>query len=320
MRVVLFGSYGKVEIEARLREMEGVALTVANSREDVMDSLAGAEILLLPANAYDSDMAAAIRDRATGLRWIHLLTAGYEELVRHGVPQNVAVSNAGDAWSPAVAEHVMALLLAMVKGLPGVLANHTEHGWNREFSARMGSLDGMTLAIVGFGSIGRAVAQRARPFGVRVIGLSRGARPDPAADEIRPASSLYETLGEADAVLLAVPLSPETTGLMGRDAFAACKPGAILVNVARGGLINSPALIAALESGHLAGAALDVTEPEPPPSDDPLWDAPNLIISPHVAGASGARGRERLAAFVAGNVARFISDGTVTTPITGIPG
>jgi phosphoglycerate dehydrogenase-like enzyme len=172
----------------------------------------------------------------------------------------------------------------------------------------MGTLEGLTAAIVGYGSIGRAFARLAKAFGMRVVGLSRSARPDGLADEVRPAGELAAVLGRADVVVVAAPHSAETDRMIGAAQLAACRRGAILINLARGGLVDQQALVAALRSGQLGGAGLDVTDPEPLPAGDPLWDCPNVLVTPHVAGSSGHVGRARLAAFVSGNVARFVAD------------
>jgi phosphoglycerate dehydrogenase-like enzyme len=133
---------------------------------------------------------------------------------------------------------------------------------------------------------------------------------------VQPVSALHYVLGRADAVVLTVPLSRETERMIGAQELAACKSGAVLINVARGGLVDSAALGAALKSGTLGGAGLDVTDPEPLPPDDPLWGSPNLIISPHVAGVSGAGGRLRLATFIGENVERFIAGQAVTHTVS----
>ena len=312
MRVVLWSKLAGAEIAARLRENPGVDLVVTDTMQELVAALPEAEILAMPTATYDADFAGALRERAKRLRFIQLVSAGYEGPQVYGVPSGVPVANAGDSWSPAVAEHAMALLLALTKCIPQALANQARRGWDRSFTAKMGTLDGGTLCIVGYGSIGREAAKRARAFGMRVIGVSRRARPDPLADEVAPVAELRSVLPRADAILLAVPYSPESEGLFGEAEFAACKPGALLVNIARGGLIDSRALAAALASGKLGGAGLDVTDPEPLPGDDPLWDSPNLIVTPHLAGACGARGRLRLAAFVGENIGRFISGDPVT--------
>src|SRR3990172_8754220 len=312
MRVVFWSSLAGAEIAARLRQLPGIDLTVAQSVEQFTEALPQAEVLAFPTAIYDRALATALRERGKRVRFIQLVSAGYEGPQIHGVPKGIVVANAGDSWSPAVAEHAMALLLALVKRLPQAFANQMRQGWDRSFTSSMGTLDGQTLCIVGFGSIGREAAKRARAFGMRVIGVSRSGKPDALAHEAARIGELRSVLARADAILLAVPYSPESEGMFGEAEFASCKTGAILVNIARGGLIDSKALAAALASGKLGGAGLDVTEPEPLPADDPLWASPNLIVTPHLAGACGARGRLRLAAFVGENIARFVAGEPVT--------
>jgi phosphoglycerate dehydrogenase-like enzyme len=312
VKIVLWPNLAKAELMAQLEKIGGIELAVVDKVEPLIEVLAEAEALVIGASSYDRRIAEALRHHAKRLRFIQLLTAGYEGPQIHGVPPGVVVANAGDSWSPAVAEQVMTLMLALVKCLPQVLQNHARHGWERSFTARMGGLDGKTLAIIGFGSIGREVAKRCRAFGMHVIGVSRSAKPDSLAHEVQPATALHSVLARADVVVLAVPFSPETERMIGAKELEACKPGAVLVNIARGGLIDSAALRAALHSGRLGGAGLDVTDPEPLPPDHPLWDSPNLIISPHVSGVSGPGGRARLARFIAGNLQRFVSGHAVT--------
>jgi phosphoglycerate dehydrogenase-like enzyme len=316
MNVVFWPSIAGHEITEQLRSISGVALTIVDDTDKLAAAVPTADALVIGGHSFDHDVAHILRQGAKRLRFIQSFTAGYEGLQIHGVPEGVLVANAGDSWSPAVAEHGMALLLALVKCLPYAVINQKRHVWDRSHTPGMGSLEGQRLAVIGFGSIGREFARRAKPFGMTIIGLTRSGRPDPLADVIRPMSELNEVLSQADAILIAAPYSKETHHLMGAQQFAACKPGARLVNVARGGLVDPKALRAVLESGHLGGAATDVTDPEPLPPDDPLWDAPNLIITPHVAGANGPVGRSRLAKFVAANVARFSNGDPVSHLVT----
>jgi phosphoglycerate dehydrogenase-like enzyme len=310
VRVAFWPGIAGEEIGAHLREVPGAELTLANGIDELAAVAPGMEVLVIGGHFFDAQVADVLRARAKRLRFIQSFTAGYEGLQAHGVPPGVVVANAGDSWSPAVAEHGMAILLALVKCLSHAVRNQPRRAWDRSHVARMGTLEGQTLAIVGFGSIGREFARRAKPFGMYVIGVSRSARPDPLADEVRPASELHAVLARADVVLVAAPHTPATDKLIGAAELAACKRGAILLNVARGGLVDQRALAAALRSGHLGSAGTDVTDPEPLPADDPLWDCPNLLITPHCAGANGAVGRNRLARFVAENVARFVAGGT----------
>ncbi len=307
MKAALWPSIAGKEIAASLRAIPGIDLAIVDHVDKLAAVAPEIEALVIGGHFFDARVAEMLRTSARRLRFIQSFTAGYEGLQANGVPPGVIVANAGDSWSPAVAEHAMALLLALVKCLPHAILNQPRHAWDRTQTARMGSLEGQTLAIVGFGSIGHEFARRAKPFGMRIVGLSRSGEPDPLADEMQPISALNAVLARADAVLVAVPYSKATHHMIGAEQLAACKPGAILINIARGGLVDPVALAAALASGRLGAAGTDVTDPEPLPPGDPLWDAPNLIITPHVAGASGPVGRDRLARFVAANVGRFLA-------------
>ncbi len=307
MKVAYWPSLGEREIIDALRKIPGVDLVIAGDIDKLSAAAPEIEALVISSHLFNGRVAEVLRALAKRLRFVQLVTAGYDGPQAHGVPPGVVVANAGESWSPAVAEHGMALLLSLVKRLPDAIYNQSRHAWDRRHAEFMGSLEGQTLAIVGFGSIGREFARRARAFGMSIVGLSRSPRSDPLADEIQPVSALNAVLARADVVLLALPYSNDTHHMLGADEIAICKPGAILINLARGGLVDPVALAAALKSGHLGAAGIDVTEPEPLGADNPLWNAPNLIITPHVAGVNGPVGRNRLAEFVGTNVARFVA-------------
>ena len=311
-KVLLWPSLAGPEIAARLREIRGAETVIVERVEQLETAAVEAEVLVVGGHFFSARVATVLREQAKRLRFIQSITAGYEGIQAHGVPAGVVVANAGESWSPGVAEHGMALLLALTKRLPQYVVNKERRVWDRSAAQQMGSLEGQTLVIAGFGSIGRDFARRAKAFGMRVIGVSRSARPDPMADEVCAAAELNAALARADAVLVASPYSKATHHMIGAAQLAACKRGALLINVARGGLIDQTALAAALRSGQLGGAALDVTTPEPLPAGDPLWDCPNLIITPHVAGACGTVGRARLAEFIGANVERFVTGQPVT--------
>jgi phosphoglycerate dehydrogenase-like enzyme len=177
----------------------------------------------------------------------------------------------------------------------------------------MGSLEGRTLAIVGLGFAGHELAKRARAFGMYVIAATRTPKPDPLVDEIFPLSHLHAVLARADYIAVTIAQTPETEKLLGAAEFAACKPAAFLANIARGAIIDQAALLDALQTGKIAGAGLDVTEPEPLPPDDPLWDAPNLIISPHAAGGTSPFSQQRLAERVIENLTKLRNGTLVPT-------
>jgi phosphoglycerate dehydrogenase-like enzyme len=177
----------------------------------------------------------------------------------------------------------------------------------------MTSLEGRTVAIVGLGHAGHELAKRARAFGMNVIATTRTPKDDPFVDEVYPLTQLHDVLRRADYIAVTIAQTPETENLLGAAEFAVCKPTAYLTNIARGALIDQTALLDALVTGKIAGAGIDVTEPEPLPAGDPLWDAPNLIISPHVAGGTSPLSQQRLAERVIENLSRFRAGTLVPT-------
>jgi phosphoglycerate dehydrogenase-like enzyme len=181
---------------------------------------------------------------------------------------------------------VFAMLLALTRDLPVHLAGRAEGAWNREGSGvlRPVVLQGRTLLVVGLGSIGTEIARRGQGFGMHVIATRRTDAPSPSfVEHVGKPEELLALLPRADVVAIALPLTDETKGLFGPEAFAAMKPSSYLVNIGRGRIVDTDALLASLESGHLAGACLDVTDPEPLPSGHPLWSFPNVVITPHVS-------------------------------------
>ena len=224
----------------------------------------------------------------TSLRVIQSLNSGVDWLLPT-LPATVEVYNASGVHDAAVAEWIVAVLLSLRRRLPDLREAQQRGEWivNTNDATANGAppigpidtLEGGNVVIVGFGSIGRALAARLSPFGIRVQGVARRARPDALTLDALP-----DLLPSADAVVLLVPLSEATERLVDSNFLARMKPGAILINAARGRLVDTEALIQALRRGNLF-AAIDVTDPEPLPSGHPLWQAPNLVITPHVAGA-----------------------------------
>jgi phosphoglycerate dehydrogenase-like enzyme len=307
MRIVLWATYAKAELIGRLEPILRESLVVVTNAEELGAAIGEAEALLCPDFLYGAQLAETVRTRGKRLRWLQLLTQGFENAQAHGVPAGVTVTNAGDAYSPAVAMHAVALLLVAQRRFPAMLANQLQGAWDRSMSTAMTSPAGATVAICGFGSIGQEIARLVRAFGARVIALTRSARPHALADESLPIGQLHEVLPRSDAVVLALPLEASTRHLVGARELALCRRTAVLVNISRGGIVDTAALVEALRSGAIAGAGLDVTDPEPLPAGHPLWAAPNLLISPHVAGAAGKAGFDRLADVAAGNVERFLA-------------
>jgi len=219
--------------------------------------------------------------------------------------RGIAVGNTPDVLIDATADLTMALLLAAARRLPEGIAAVHKGAWGPWRPSWLLGLEllGARLGIVGMGRIGRAVAGRARAFGMEVVHAARGAA-SPAAAPASPsvALPLAELLRTSDVVSLHCPLTPDTRGLIDADALATMKPGALLVNTARGGIVDQEALVEALHAGRIGGAALDVTDPEPLPPDHPLLAAPNLIVLPHLGSATHAT-RERMAQLAVENLA-----------------
>ena len=315
MRLVIWSPVAKESFDRQLREIEDVELTWAEASE--LSALSrSADAMVLAGLVYTKELARTLAEAANPCRWLQLITAGYEQLVTFGVPRHIAISTAGSVWSPIVAEQAMLLMMALARRLKRVLAAQNRRQWDDTIREDMGVLIGSRMTIVGMGSIGGELAKRARAFGMHVTGVNRSGRPHPDADETVPVTRLCDALRTADFVVVAAPLAPETVGLIGATELAACRRHAIIVNVGRGPVIDSAALQQALGDGTIAGAGLDVTDPEPLPSDSPLWTMPNVIISPHIGGAAPKRYYERLVDHVVANVEAWISGREISDRIS----
>jgi len=238
------------------------------------------------------------------LRWIQSSAAGLDHcLVPSVVGSSIIVTSASGVLADQVAEHALGLAIACTRRLPLFL----EQQARREFVRRpTRDLTGATVGIVGFGGVGRRLAELLAPLRVRILATDWFPVRRPSGVEfLGPPESLPEVLAAADVLFLSAPLTPHTRGMIDAAALARMKAGAILVNVARGGLVDEAALAAALAEGRLDSAALDVTPREPPPPESPLWQAPRLIITPHVGGQSGRR-IDAMTEFFCDNLARYL--------------
>ena len=229
---------------------------------------------------------------AKQLKWIHSTAAGVAQLMYPELRDSgILVTNPSGIFSVPMAEHTMGLLIALARNFPDSLRQQDRGCWSQQelwdLPQHLTELNGRLLLIVGFGSIGHQLASRAKAFDMRVWGVSRSGKGDTnLAEKIIPATELAEALPHADFVVVSAPETQETRRLIGAREIALMKPTARVINVARGSLVDQAALIAALQSGRLAGSALDVTDPEPPAADDVLWKAPNLLLTPHTSAIS----------------------------------
>ncbi len=308
MKLFFAGHLPKV-IAAGLPDLPaGVETATLDQPADLIEHLHEADGILLhdPGEAVAKALQDGLGKPDSKVRWVQLVSAGYESFADLPLPPGVTIANQGGGVAPIVAEHALTLGLSLLRRIPQAIAQTQQGRWDRDYAAGIQSLEDRTLVIVGHGHIGRHLAKLAKPFGVKVIAVSRAPIDDPNVDERVPLSELHAVLAKADLAVVAIALAPATRHIIGADALAAIKQGAVLVNVSRGGTVDPVALRAALESGKLAAAGLDVTDPEPLPEGDPLWSAPNLVITPHVAGAGGTRTRDRIVGVVVENLQRLI--------------
>ena len=225
--------------------------------------------------------------RAPRLKWVQVMSAGVEGFLDTDmIASPVVLTNVSGIHATPISEFVLALMLMFVKQAPLSFQMKQEKQWRRLTPTVLRS---KTVGIVGLGSIGREVARLAQAFDMRVLATRRSAKEVGRAryvDIMLPQSQLRELLGESDFVVLAVPLTPETRKLIGEEELRSMKPTAYLINIARGGIVDEPVLIRALDEHWIAGAGLDVFATEPLPADSRLWELPNVILSPHISGAA----------------------------------
>ncbi|HEY8722413.1 MAG TPA: D-2-hydroxyacid dehydrogenase [Gaiellaceae bacterium] len=277
-------------------------------QEDRFTALvASAEVLFgIPAESPEQ-LAWAVRT-APGLRFVQATAAGAGQQVHRAALtadelERVAISSASGVHAVPLAEWSIFGLLAFAKGLPRLRRDAVQRHWDHYPTAE---LRGQTLLVVGVGAIGLEVARLASAFGMRVVGVKRNATAQlPHVDSVHPPEELGELVGAADAIVITLPLTEETRGLIDRETIGRMRDGAILVNVGRGAVIDEEALIEALRSGKLAGAALDVFAEEPLPSESPLWSMENVIVSPHTAALSWHE-NERIVELFAENLRRYL--------------
>jgi phosphoglycerate dehydrogenase-like enzyme len=245
---------------------------------------------------------------APHLRWIQSFSAGMDKFLfpEMVAREEVVVTNMAGLYASQGGEHAWAMLLALCRGLHRALRIQDQKKWQ---GGPVVELTGSTMGIIGMGGFGLEILKRARGYDLEILALDpvRLDKPEGVA-ELKPPTkeNLHSLLRRSDAVMIACPRVPETYHLIGPAEFACMKPSAHLVNVTRGGIIDEPALVQALKAGRIAGAGIDVCEEEPLPADSPLWEAPNLILTPHQAGASQHRPRKTFE-FFRDNLQRYLT-------------
>ena len=329
-QVSLVKRYGLEESKAPVRERAGWApprkVLVWNRTPQLLSTLQSAApgVDLIPAaNQAEAVRLAAEADAVIGfcseevlaagprIRWVQVFWAGVEDCV--SVPalreRAVLLTNMQRVAGPVMAEHVVAMMLAFTRGLQFFIPERAAGRWTDEppSSVRMVTIEGKNVLVVGLGGIGTEVARRAHALGMRVTATRASGREGPEfVSYVGLPDELHKLAADADFIVNTTPLTPQTTGIFNAKFFAAAKPGAYFFNVGRGGSVVEADLVAALESGRIAGAGLDVTDPEPLPATSALWKMQNVIITPHVSSDSEL-GLDARVALIRENLRRYVT-------------
>lgn len=299
-------------IRSRWPEMKVVHLTDVEKLNDELPDTA-----ILAGHSLRPEQLAL----AHKLKWMHSFSAGVAQLMFPEMRRSgIAMTNASSVHCIPIAQHIVGTLIALARRFPDCLRYQQQACWASKdlwnAPVRPRELRGEVILFIGFGAIGRETANLLRPMEMRVWAVTRSGRPYPElAEQTFPADKLHEALAKADYIVIAAPDTPETRGMIGRAELALMKPSAYLVNVARGVIINEEALIAALQKGQIAGAALDVTSQEPLSEESPLWKLENVLITPHVSGLSEQTwGRQQQ--LLVENLGRWFSGRELLNPVS----
>lgn len=315
-RIVISYDMAEQQVDRLRHEFPDIDFTICPNPAELPEALNGAQVLI------GAPLGPELLAKCPDLRWMQSNSVGVDrvltpELIEH----DVILTNYGGVQASNMAEHLMAMLFVFARGLPALIRRQPSGEWTtqppdelprlpgtRYFSRFTFELKGQTLAIAGLGGVGRELAWRAKGIGMRVIGSRRQPGDSPAGvDQLYGPDDWYEMLAEADHIAICLPLTSRTRCLLSAAEFKAMKPTSYIYNISRGGIIDQDALIQALQDGDIAGAGLDVTTPEPLPSESPLWYMPNVLVTCHTSGASPhieSRGFE----FIIENIRRYLAD------------
>jgi glyoxylate/hydroxypyruvate reductase len=283
----------------------GVSVHIAATPSEAAGAIADTEIL------YAWKFPPQLYAKAGRLKWLQVMGAGVDWALVPELPPEVVVTRAPGVFGPWMAEYVVAWCLWVTQRFKAYRDAQRQRHWDDHILPER--LGGKTLTIVGLGDIGRDIARAARALGMRVLGVSRRGRPVREAARMYPVAAMARALREADFVILLLPLTPETRGIIGTEALSAMKSTAWLINIARGAVVDEGALMQALEQRRIAGAVLDVFDREPLPPSHPLWKMDNVVVTPHISGPSTADAltpvfNDNLARYLAGRPLRHIVD------------
>ena len=296
-------------IRSRFPDLEITTHTVYEGLDSVVDRVRPQYVISQVFLAGPPYPRAPLMECET-VEWLHILGAGYGHLAPWD-PGRITVTNAATVQADTMAQYVLGGVFALNFEFFEFQRDREERRWNTH---RVTSAVGQTMVVVGLGPIGRTLAHRARGMGLEVIGVRRRAEAIEGIDRVFAIDDLHEALALADVVAIVLPLNKATRNLIDAEAFAAMRPGTVFVNVARGAVVDEPALIDALRSGHLRGAVLDVFAEEPLPEDSPIWTVDNLIYTPHISSVFGGWERQAVGLFC-DNLARRLAGEPMTAVI-----
>lgn len=295
------------QVSSALASLDGVQVRMASTVSEAL-RVQDTEVLICPTLPWLPEVV----EHLPRLEWIHFLSAGVDRIWDMPFDKTrYALSKSTGVHADTISEYVIGAILYSLKGFGIFERQQRRREWRR---LHLDECAGKTLSIIGLGTIGQRLAELAKAHGLRVIGTVKTPRDLPNVDAVYSSEDLHQVLREGDFVVILAPLTPETRGLIDARAFAAMKPTAWFINVARGEIVEESALVTALRDGRIAGAVLDVFENEPLPGSSPLWMLENVLITPHVAGTTQHYMDRALNVFCA-NYRRFITCGELETPV-----
>jgi phosphoglycerate dehydrogenase-like enzyme len=279
MKLLVHYDKAELVLDILRRRHPAIAIACCTDYASLPDTIARVqpEVLFTVRFAGTPGFPRAAILESPSVRWVSVGGSGTDHLAPWD-PTRLTVTNAAGVAAEAMAQYVIGGILYFTLGLPGFVRQQTERAWG---AGSVTSVTGRVIAILGLGKTGQCVAKLAKALGMQVVGIRARPSATPSVDRVEPVSRLLDVLRVADYLAICLPLTPATCGLIDGAAFEALKPGAILVDVSRGGIVRQAALLAALRRGRLGGAVLDVFETEPLPPDNPLWTMNNVVITPH---------------------------------------
>jgi len=295
--------------QERLRKnFPGLGWVFARSRQEGLDEVRDADVFF----GWPTD---EIVGRGEKLRWLHLLGAGADGFSHKAVQERqILVSNNRGVAAPNIAEHVLALMLGFARDMPALYRAQRQRRWTKSQELVLFELSGQTLGIIGLGSIGQALARKASALGMRVLGVRRSQLPVDCVDEIYSRDRITDMVSQCHHVVACLPGTPDSVGLVDAAVFEAMQPGSYFYNVGRGSTVHTEHLIDALDRGTVAGAGLDVVDPEPLPEGHILWAHPRVVMTSHTAGNTEAYWTRGIVLFEQ-NLQAFLSDAELPTRV-----